>query len=106
MPATTAKPKKKADISAAEQGQGSAISWGALLLACGLVLGLTIYPRILIAEDGKAMRDVLWLLMWAMSAGLVRGVGYIPKIKPLRWFLSAPAAYLAFLCAAVLLLVK
>jgi len=42
------------------------------------------------------------LLLWAMSAGLVRGVGFVPRAWPWRVLVSGPACTLALGLAAAL----
>ncbi|MCB1537403.1 MAG: hypothetical protein H6865_08510 [Rhodospirillales bacterium] len=64
---------------------------------------MSIYPRPLIGPDGRADHGTLMLLIWAMIAGLVRGVGFIPRNRVLHVLLSAPAAYAAFLAACLML---
>jgi predicted membrane protein len=40
-------------------------------------------------------------LFWAMSAGFVRGMGFVPKAQIFRWLFSAGACALALVLAAV-----
>lgn len=71
-----------------------------LILAVALMLGLTLAPRLLRQADGSAdTLTALWLC-WAMCAGFVRGVGFVPASWPLRWLLGAPACGLALALAA------
>lgn len=66
-----------------------------LIIGAGVALTLTVYPRIAAASTGKADHLGLLLLMWAMSASFVRGVGFVPRLMVLRALLSAPAALIA-----------
>lgn len=71
-----------------------------LMLAVALMLGLTLAPRLLRQADGSAdTLTALWLC-WAMCAGFVRGVGFVPASWPVRWLLGAPACLLALALAA------
>ena len=42
------------------------------------------------------------LLCWAMAAGIVHGVGYVPRFWLWRWLLSGWACLLALVGAVVL----
>ena len=50
-------------------------------LAAGLIVMAvgTVYPYIAANGAGHADHALAMLLFWAMSAGLVRGVGFIPR---------------------------
>ena len=71
------------------------IAWPALLVGIGLMLGITAYPGALVRADGRADHLAATLLCWAMAAGLVRGVGFIPRHWVPRWLLSGVACALA-----------
>lgn len=71
-----------------------------LLLAVALMLGLTLAPQLLRQADGSADTLAALWLCWAMCAGFVRGVGFVPVSRPLRWLLGAPACGLALALAA------
>jgi predicted membrane protein len=64
-----------------------------LPLAVGvcLMLGLTVWPQALTASDGRADHLAAMLAFWAMSAGFVRGVGFIPRHAIPRILLSGMA---------------
>lgn len=74
----------------------------ALLTALGLMLVGTLYPPLLTDATGQADHRLALLAMWAMSAGFVRGVGFLPRLRLWRWLFSTPAMGLA-LAAALLL---
>lgn len=78
------------------------MNWPLLLLACALVLAVTVYPAFLADAQGKANHNAAMLAGWAISAGMVRGVGFVPKNKLARWLLSPAAFWLA--CIGMVLL--
>jgi len=55
------------------------VAWLPLLIGIGLMLGITVYPKALIDPTGKADHLAVTLACWAMAAGLVRGVGFVPR---------------------------
>lgn len=71
----------------------------ALALGVGLMLGISLQPQWLTNAEGLADHTAAMLLMWAMSAGLVRGVGFVPQHWLPRWLLGLPAMALALLAA-------
>ena len=50
-------------------------------LAVGLLImiGGTVYPPLMADAAGKADHSLALALFWAMSAGFVRGVGFVPR---------------------------
>ncbi len=70
-----------------------------LTLAIAIMLVFTIYPLILSKADGKADHLAATLLLWAMSAGFVRGVGFVPKHRALKLLFSTSACLLTFVLA-------
>lgn len=73
-----------------------------LTIAIVITLALTIYPLVLSKADGKADHLAATLLFWAMSAGFVRGVGFVPKNRILRALLSSAACVLTLVLAVAL----
>lgn len=71
-------------------------------LAVGLVImvGGTLYPPLMARSSGGADHMLATLLFWAMSAGFVRGVGFVPRRAILRWLFSGWACG-ATLAAAI-----
>lgn len=67
-------------------------------LAVGLTImvGGTVYPLMMAHASGRADHGLATLLFWAMSAGFVRGVGFVPRNRIWRWIFSGWA------CAATL----
>lgn len=72
-------------------------------LAAGLVLMLagTAYPLVFARADGHADHGLALLLFWAMSAGFVRGVGFIPRHRAWRLLFSGWACLAALALAAL-----
>lgn len=68
----------------------ASLAAGLLVMAVG-----TVYPYILANNDGHADHGLAVLLFWAMSAGLVRGVGFVPRNKVWRVLFSGWACALA-----------
>jgi predicted membrane protein len=69
-----------------------------LLAALAIMLVGSIYPLLFADASGKADHSLAMALFWAMSAGLVRGVGFVPRFMVWHWLFSGWA------CAAGLLL--
>lgn len=67
------------------------IAWLPLLAAIAIALGITANPRWLTDSAGHADHWAAMALFWAMSAGFVRGVGFVPRLPPLRGLLSGAA---------------
>jgi len=70
-----------------------------LLTALALMLLMTALPNLATDRQGQADHPVALLIFWAMSAGFVRGVGFIPQHALPRLFFSAVACALALLLA-------
>lgn len=72
-------------------------------IAIALTLTLTIYPLVLTTAAGRADHLAATLALWAMSAGYIRGVGFIPKNRGLRLLFSTGACLLTLAMAVVLI---
>lgn len=72
-----------------------------LAAALLIMVGGTVYPPLLTNAQGKADHALLMLLMWSMSAGFVRGVGFRPRFTVWRWLFSGWACAAALLAAVV-----
>lgn len=83
------------------EAAGARIHWPCLVLAIAIMLGITLYPPLLADAAGKADHRVATLMFYAMSAGFVRGVGFVPHSRAWRCLFSAQACSIAF-AAAVL----
>jgi len=73
-----------------------------LLIALSVMAGGTAYPALLLTSDGKVDHGLATAIFWAMSAGFVSGVGFIPETLIWRWIFSCRAC-LATLMLAILL---
>jgi predicted membrane protein len=60
------------------------------------------YPLMIAGAQGRADHGMAMALFWAMSAGLVRGVGFVPRRWLWRWLFSGWACAAALGLAAVL----
>ena len=76
----------------------SRIQWPSLAVALLIMVGGTLYPPLMADAAGKADHNLAMALFWAMSAGFVRGVGFVPR----RWIWRA--IFSGWACAAALLL--
>lgn len=80
---------------AAAPGRGPGLAWLPLLAAIAITLAVTIYPPMLTGSDGHADHTAAMLAMWSMSAGFVRGTGFLPRNRVLRLALSGWACLFA-----------
>ncbi len=80
---------------------GGGWNFPALMTGIAVTLVLTVYPHAAVRADGSPDMAAAALFFWAMSAGFVRGLGFIPRNLILRLLLSLPAALIA-LAAAIL----
>lgn len=71
----------------------------ALLAGLAIMAAGSIDPRLLSDGDGRADHALAGLAMWAMSAGIVRGVGFVPRNPVARALLSGWACLAAALGA-------
>lgn len=76
---------------------GASLAAGLIVMAVG-----TVYPYIVANRDGHADHGLATLLFWAMSAGLVRGVGFIPRHRVWRVLFSGGACALALVLFGLL----
>ena len=74
-----------------------------LIIAIALTLLLTIYPPILTTPAGKADHAAATLALWSMSAGFIRGVGFVPRNRALRMLFSTAACLVGLALAAALI---
>jgi predicted membrane protein len=72
-----------------------------LAIAVAITGAMTVYPYIATSPDGRPDHLTAVLLLWSMSAGYVRGVGFMPRHVLSRGLLSSIAC-LAALAAALL----
>jgi predicted membrane protein len=67
-----------------------------LAVALLVMVAGTLYPPLMANAASRADHGLAMALFWAMSAGFVRGVGFVPRALPWRWLFSGWA------CAAAL----
>lgn len=77
------------------------LAWLPLLIGLCLMFGITAYPKVLIDGSGHADHFAVTLAGWAMAAGIVRGVGFVPRNLLLRWVLSTTACVICLLLAGL-----
>ncbi len=75
------------------------IAWLPLGIGLVILVGMTVLPNLATHADGRADHLAATLLCAAMSAGFVRGVGFIPHHWLPRLTLSGPASFLYLLAA-------
>lgn len=73
-----------------------------LITAVLLMLAGAIYPVMLSNGAGQAQHGVATAVFVAMSAGLVRGVGFLPRARLWRWLFSGWTCALALALAIAL----
>jgi predicted membrane protein len=78
------------------------IQWPSLAVALVIMVVGTLYPPLMADAAGKADHNLAMALFWAMSAGFVRGVGFVPRLWAWRALFSGWSCAAALLLAAVL----
>ncbi len=78
------------------------VQWPSLLVAIAIMLVGSIYPLLFTGANGKADHGLAMALFWAMSAGLVRGVGFVPRALVWRLLFSGWSCGAALLLAGLL----
>lgn len=81
--------------------ENSAIHWPCLLTAIGIMLAGSIYPLLFAKANGAADHTLAMALFLAMSAGFVRGVGFIPRAWIWRILFSGWSCLIGLLFGAV-----
>lgn len=79
----------------------TSLHWPSLAAGLALMLAGTAYPLVFSRTDGRADHGLAMLLFWAMSAGFVRGVGFIPRHVVWRLLFSEWACLAALGMAAM-----
>ena len=87
-----------------DHGHASGLAFLPLTVAIALMLALTFVPMLLTRPDGSVHHGATILLAWAMSAGFVRGVGFVPRHPVLRRLFSTAACMVSMGAGIVLLL--
>lgn len=70
-----------------------------LTMAIVIMLAATVYPPLMVDATGKADHGLMTALFFAMSAGFVRGVGFVPQALAWRWLFSSWACMAALAVA-------
>jgi predicted membrane protein len=86
----------------AQPAPQAALSLPCLAVALAIMLGGTLYPPLMTGADGRADHALAMALFWAMSAGFVRGMGFVPRAAMWRWLLSGWSCALGTLMAGLL----
>ena len=73
-----------------------------LVAALSIMLGGTIYPLVFARADGTPDYAFAMTIFWSMSAGLVRGVGFVPEALAWRIIFSGWSCVAALLLAICL----
>ena len=79
----------------------TSLHWPSLTAGLVVMLASTAYPLVFARADGHADHGLALLLFWAMSAGFVRGVGFIPRHRAWRVLFSGWACLAALALAAL-----
>jgi predicted membrane protein len=82
------------------------IDWPSLAVALAIMVGGTLYPPLMASAAGKADHSLAMALFWAMSAGFVRGVGFVPHHRLWRVLFSGWSCATGLLLAGVLKLMQ
>jgi predicted membrane protein len=81
---------------------GTRLQWPSLATALAIMLAGTLYPPLLANAAGQADHGLASLWLLAMSAGFVRGVGFVPRFVLWRLLFSGWTCALALLAALAL----
>jgi len=81
---------------------GARIHGPALLVGLSIMVAGTALPSVMANAAGKADHGLATLLLWAMAAGFVRGVGFVPRHPVPRWLLSGWACAIGLVSYAAL----
>lgn len=73
-----------------------------LTTALAIMLAATLYPPFMADTAGHADHRLAMAVFWAMSAGFVHGVGFVPRRAIWRWLFSGWAVLLSVGAAAAL----
>jgi predicted membrane protein len=89
-------------VSAATRRPPPRVQLPSLLAALVIMAAGMLYPPLMTDAAGKADHALAASLFWAMSAGFVRGVGFVPQSPVWRWLFSGWACAAALLFAGAL----
>ena len=103
-PLTSAQGRADADAHADADSSAlpgsAAVHLPCLFAAMALMLAGSINTLLLAGADGKADHGLAMALFWAMSAGFVRGVGFVPRALAWRLLFSGGSCLAGLLLAA------
>ena len=77
----------------------AAVHLPSLAVALFIMVGGTIYPFVFARTDGQPDHAFAMAIFWSMSAGLVRGVGFVPKALAWRIICSGWSCMAGLLAA-------
>jgi predicted membrane protein len=80
--------------------------WPCLTVGLLIMMVGVLYPPLMANEAGKADHLLATALFWAMSAGFVRGLGFIPDKRVWRLLFSGWACALAVILAVLWVLYR
>ena len=75
-------------MSPSELPHPSSIHLPSLMVAIAIMLVGSIYPLLFTRANGSVDHSLATALFWAMSAGFVRGVGFVPHARIWRLLFS------------------
>jgi len=80
---------------------GSTMQLSYLGIAMVIMLTGTVYPLMMMNSSGAVDHRLVIALLWAMSAGFVRGIGFVPHTLIWRWAFSGWVCIASLILAAV-----
>ncbi|MFZ2751882.1 MAG: cyd operon YbgE family protein [Lysobacteraceae bacterium] len=96
-----AAPEQAAPEQAASD-QAAPVHLPALFAGIAIMMIGTAFPFVMTDATGRADHGIAMALLWAMAAGFVRGVGFIPRHRVWRVLFSGWACAIALTLYAVL----
>ena len=91
-----------APVAAQPMAQPARMHLPSLAVGLLVMVGGTLYPPSMADAAGQADHGLAMALFWAMSAGFVRGVGFVPQNRGWSALFSGWACAAALVLAAVL----
>ena len=82
------------------EAQAPQVHLPSLAVGMAIMFGGNVYPLVMADAAGRPDHRLAMLLFWAMSAGFIRGVGFVPRAMVWRWLFSGWACALALGLAA------
>lgn len=96
-----AAPEQAASDQAATD-QAAPVHLPALFVGIAIMVIGTAFPFVMSDATGRADHGIAMALLWAMAAGFVRGVGFVPRHRVWRILFSGWACAIALTLYAVL----